>query len=100
MDVNDAKKLKDIKDARDDLDIIDDILGNVDKFRLQSNKVYDDITHKARYAPYIAAARVKYQLPYGNIAFKAITNYMARRKIISALREALIAYIEVEVIKK
>ena len=99
MDERSIEEIKKIKDAKDDLEKIDEILGDTDKFRQQANKVYDDITHKLEYAPYITAARLKYKLSYGDIPFKDITNYMARRKIISVLREAVSAYIEIELLK-
>lgn len=100
MDAKDIRKIKSIKDANDDLNKLDELLGDTDKFRLHSNRVYDEITRKPEYAPYIVAARAKYKLAYGDTPFKDITNYMARRKIISILREAVIAYIEIELLQQ
>ena len=99
MDEKDIEKIKKIEDAKKDLDKLDEILSDSTKFRQQSNKVYDDITHKLEYEFYIAAARLKYKLANGNMRFKDIPNYWARRKIIGVLREAVSAYIAVEPLK-
>lgn len=98
MKDDDIKAIKDLKDAKEDLSKLDEILNDVDKFRMKSNKVYHEITGKIDYAPYIVAARLKNKLTYGRIPFENITNYMSRREIISALRQAVNAYIAAEVI--
>lgn len=100
MDEKDIKTIIDIKDSRDDLNKLDEILNDTNKFRAHSNKVYHEIADKVDYLPYVIAERAKYKLSYGDIPFENVTNYLARRKIISMLRQAVLAYIEVETGKK
>lgn len=87
------KTIKDLKDARDDLRKLEDILNNSTKFRQQSNTIYNEITGKVEYTPYIVVARAGNNLKYGEIPFEKVTNYLARRKIINMLRQAVMAYI-------
>lgn len=94
------KDIKDMSDARTDLQKLDEILNDRSKFRMQSNKAYHEIADKLDYLPYIVIERTKCNLTYGDIPFEKITNYMARRKIISMLRDAVVAYIIVELEKK
>ena len=94
------KDIKDLSDARTDLQKLDEILNDGSKFRMQSNKVYHEIADKSDYLPYIVIERTKCKLTYGDIPFEKITNYMARRKIISMLRDAVVAYIVTELEKK
>ncbi|MBQ4443685.1 MAG: hypothetical protein II896_03355 [Clostridia bacterium] len=100
MDEKDIKTIKDLKDAKDDLNKMDEILNDTNKFRAHSNKVYHEIADKIEYLPFIAVERAKYKLHYGDIPFENVTNYWARRKIITMLRQAVLAYIEVETGKK
>ena len=91
--VKDSKSIKDISDANNDLRKLEDILNDSTKFRQQSNAVYNEIISKIEYAPYILVARVGNNLKYGNTPFEKVTNYLARRKIINMLRQAVQAYI-------
>lgn len=93
MNEKDIKTIKELKDARDDLRKLEDILNNSTKFRQQSNAIYNEITGKVEYAPYIVVARAGNKLKYGEIPFEKVTNYLARRKIINMLRQAVMAYI-------
>ena len=88
-----AKAAKDVLDANEDIQKINEILADSQKFRQKSNNVYHEIVSKVEYAPYIALARTANNLKPGNVPFEKITEYAMRRKIISVLREAVIAYI-------
>ena len=88
-----AKAAKDVLDATGDIQKINEILADSQKFRQKSNNVYHEIVSKVEYAPYIALARTANNLKPGNVPFEKITEYAMRRKIISVLREAVIAYI-------
>lgn len=93
MREDDIKEIKDIEDAEKDLDKLDEILNDVDKFRLQSNRVYYKITRNTKYTNYIAEAGVLYKLPVGNMRFEDITHYLTRRKAIKMLRHAVNEYL-------
>ena len=94
------KDIKDLSDARTDLQKLDEILNDGSKFKMQSNKVYHEIADKSDYLPFIVLERTKCKLTYGDIPFEKITNHMARRRIISMLRNAVVAYIVVKLEKK
>lgn len=86
------KAAKDIIDASGDIQKIDEILADSQKFRQKSNQVYHEIVSKTDYAPYIAVARTANNLKPGNVPFEKITEYAMRRKIMGVLRKAVIAY--------
>lgn len=94
-----AKAAKDMLNAAEDIQKINEILADSQKFRQKSNHVYCEIVSKAEYAPYIALARTANNLKPGNVPFEKITEYAMRRKIIGVLREAVIAY-EADTAKK
>lgn len=82
------KAAKDIIDASGDIQKIDEILADSQKFRQKSNQVYHEIVSKTDYAPYIAVARTA----NNHVPFEKITEYAMRRKIMGVLRKAVIAY--------
>ena len=88
-----AKAAKDVLDATGDIQKINEILADSQKFRQKSNHVFHEIVSKAEYAPYIALARTANNLKPGNILFEEITDYNTRRLIIRVLRQAIQAYI-------
>ena len=88
-----TKAAKDMLDATEDIQKINEILADSQKFRQKSNHVYHEIVSKAEYAPYIALARTANNLKPGNILFEEITDYNTRRLIIRVLRQAIQAYI-------
>ena len=87
------KAVKNLKDANDDLRKLDEILQDSHKFRQQSNTVYRKIVGNPEYSKCIAAARVKNKIKPGNTSFENVLDFVLRRKIISMLRQAVIAYI-------
>ena len=88
-----TKAAKDMLDATEDIQKINEILADSQKFRQKSNHVYHEIVSKAEYAPYIALARTANNLKPGNILFEEITDYSTRRLIIRVLRQAIQTYI-------
>lgn len=91
--VKDANDINDIIDANGDIQKINEILADSQKFRQKSNQMYREIAGKTEYAPYIAIARAEHHLKLGNIQFEDITDYKTRRLIICVLRQAIQAYI-------
>ena len=87
-----VKATKDITGAMKDIQKIDEILQDANKFYQKSNQVYYEIVSKMEYAPYFMLTRTTNNLKPGNVLFENIPDYLTKRKIIMALREAVIAY--------
>ena len=100
MDLKDIDNAKKLKEAKEDLNKLEEILDDNSKFRVHSNKIYYEITGKSEYASYIVIERAKNKLKYGDLPFEKIAKYLIRRKIIEMLRQAVNAYINVELLKK
>lgn len=91
-------KAKEIKEAEDTIEKIDELLSDSSLFRHQADSLYDKILKNMDYAPFIATAKVASGMS-GKIPFKQLP-YLPKRNALIMIRDAIKAYIVAEIAKK
>ena len=87
-------KAKKIKDAKDTIERIDELLSDSILFRHQADSLYDKISKNMDYAPFIATAKAASRM-VGNIPFKQLP-YQPKRNALIMIRDAIRAYMAKE----
>ena len=91
-------KAKKIKDAKEIVQKIDDLLADSHLFRHQADSLYDQISRNTDYFLYIEDAKRREGIK-GNIPFARL-DYLPKRKALIVIRDAIKAFIIAEIAKK
>lgn len=90
MDIKDIEKLKKIADANKDIDIINELLQDMSKFRKKANSLFEKIDKNIDYKKYIIALKSAKGMN-GNLQFKDL-HFMGQIKVFQMFREAITMY--------